>query len=164
MTLSRNNSVYFLSKTKEHEQTLCRQHYVHKCRPWYQQYATVKENGTLDANANELEVQSSVGTRRHSLSVHCAPIHPGGQRHRPSLRRHLPPFIHLQCWLQFMPYVPTGQAMEQFLPVQPGKHWQAPEQPHQHNQTPPYNQSTKPVLNTWDDWCIYACKSVIVLF
>jgi hypothetical protein len=138
---------------------LCRQHYVQKCRAWYQQYATVKENETMDTNANELEVQSCAETRRNSLSVHCDPIHPGGQRHKPSLRRHLPPFRHLQCWLQFIPYVPTGQALEQFLPVQPGKHWQAPEQ---HNQTP-YNWSTKPVQNTWDDWCNYTCKSVTVL-
>ena len=43
MTLSRKNSVYFLPKTKEQKQTSCRQHYAHKCRAWYQQYATVKE-------------------------------------------------------------------------------------------------------------------------
>lgn len=60
------------------------------------------------------------------LSVHCVPIQPGGHLHTPSLRRHFPPFRHLQCWLQFTPNVPVGHACEHDGPVHPGKHWHCP--------------------------------------
>ena len=39
-----------------------------------------------------------------------APVQPAGQKHRPVILSHEPPFSHTHCWEQWWPYWPAAQA------------------------------------------------------